>query len=89
MQDNLPFIVMAIGVCGGMIALLLIIRVIGKPTVRFAFDLWDRATEQGVLGKLLYIAAWITMFPVMVVFSIAGGLVLQLAERRRGSENAN
>ncbi len=88
MLDN-PFIVIAIAACGGLIVLLLIIRVIGKPTVKFALDLWDWAIEQGVLGKLLYIAAWITMFPVMLVFCIAGGLVLQLAERRRRGGTAN
>ena len=62
---------------------MLIVRVLGRSSAQFASDLWDWATEQGILGKLIDIGAWILAFPAMLVFCICGGLVVVISERRR------
>lgn len=87
MLEGLPFVVVALAVCAGLVSLLLIIRVLGQPTLQFAGDLWGWAAEQGMVGKLIYITAWIVILPAMLAFCVAGGLVLQIVERRRGSQN--
>lgn len=78
---------MALAACAGLIGLLLVVRVLGRPTVQFASDLWDWAEEQGVVSKLVYIAAWILFMPAMLAFCVAGGLVPQIAERSHSRQN--
>ena len=68
MLEGMPFVAVAIAACIGLISLLLIIRVLGQPTLQFARDLWGWAAEQGIAGKLIYVAAWIVILPAMLAF---------------------
>ena len=82
MHQFWPLIVAGLALCGSLLLVMLIVRVLGRPAIQFASDLWDWAAEQGALGKLIYVGAWILIFPAMLVFCICGGLVVVISERR-------
>ena len=74
-----PWVVI-LSVIAGLVALWLIF-VLGRAAIVGALFLLAFAGEQGFIGLAVYIAAWVFMFPVMLVISIIVGLVM------RGDDN--
>jgi hypothetical protein len=69
-----PWVVILL-VVGGLIALWLIYY-LAMLTIGGALFLLAYANEQGFIGLAVYIAAWVFMFPVMLVICIIIGLLL-------------
>jgi hypothetical protein len=66
--------------------LLLHIRSIVRNTLGAAALLFVWATQAGFVGFIVYIAAWVFMFPVMATLCVLGGVARTWAEVRFARE---
>ncbi len=46
-----------------------------------AIAIFAWASEQGFLGFIAYFAAWVFLFPLMIIFSFIGGLIHTINEK--------